>query len=194
MSSWGASTSDESKPKYLTDVEKRDCFANNTGWTVPAGGNDNPAALRETLVTIGELSGGATGTTKLAAATISSIRLITTTLNASETGAFSAEVIYNEAVDIATPNAFGDTVQITVTNSTGGNFVLDYNDGAVTGTNRLTFTALVAAGTLVAEDDVLSIAAGNVTLAGTATIKDTGTVTDSGLAHGAAAGSVTVGA
>ena len=40
MSSWGASTSDESKPKYLTDVEKRDCFANNTGWTVPAGGND----------------------------------------------------------------------------------------------------------------------------------------------------------
>lgn len=193
MSSWGASTSDESKPKYLTDVEKRDCFANNTGWTVPAGGNDNPAALRETLVTIGELSGGATGTAKLAAATISSIRLITTTLNASETGAFSAEVIYNEAVDIAIPNALGDTVQITVTNSTGGNFVLDYNDGAVTGTNRLTFTALVTAGTLT-EDDVLSIAAGNVTLAGTATIKDTGTVTDSGLAHGAAAGSVTVGA
>ena len=193
MSSWGASTSDESKPKYLTDVEKRDCFANNTGWTVPAGGNDNPAALRETLVTIGELSGGVTGTAKLAAATISSIRLITTALNASEQGAFSAEVIYNEAVDIAIPNVLGDTMQITVTNSNGDDLVLDYNDGTVAGTNRLTFTALVVANSLL-EDAVLSIASGNVVLDGTASIKDAGTATDSGLAHGAAAGSVTVGA
>jgi hypothetical protein len=192
MSSWGASTSDESKPKYLTDVEKRDCFANNTGWTVPAGGNDNPAALRETLVTIGELSGGATGTAKLAAATISSIRLITTALGANDGGSFSAEVVYNEAVDI-TAAGLGDTVRITVTNSSGVDLVLDYTDGTVTGTNRLTFTSLVTANSL-AEDDVLSIASGNVVLAGTATIQDAGTTTDSGLAHGAAAGSVTVGA
>jgi hypothetical protein len=192
MSSWGASTSDESKPKYLTDVEKRDCFANNTGWTVPAGGNDNPAALRETLVTIGELSGGATGTAKLAAATISSIRLITTALGAADGGSFSAEVVYNEAVDI-TAAGLGDTVRITVTNTPGNDLVLDYTDGTVTGTNRLTFTSLVAANSL-SEDDVLSIASGNVVLAGTATIQDAGTSTDSGLAHGAAAGSVTVGA
>ena len=37
MSLWGASTTDESKPKYLTDEEKRDCYADSTGWTVAAG-------------------------------------------------------------------------------------------------------------------------------------------------------------
>ena len=39
MGYWGATTADESKPKYLTDVEKRDCYADSTGWTVAAGGN-----------------------------------------------------------------------------------------------------------------------------------------------------------
>ena len=28
MSSWGANTSDESKPKHLTDVEKNEVYAN----------------------------------------------------------------------------------------------------------------------------------------------------------------------
>ena len=45
MSSWGASDSDESKPKWLTDAEKKLVFANSSGWVLEAGsalsGNDN---------------------------------------------------------------------------------------------------------------------------------------------------------
>ena len=36
----------------LTKAEKAKCTADKTGWTVPAGGNDNPAADRETLVAL----------------------------------------------------------------------------------------------------------------------------------------------
>jgi len=50
MSSYGLTDNDESKPKNLTDAEKANCKADKTGWTVPAGGNDNPNADRETIV------------------------------------------------------------------------------------------------------------------------------------------------
>ena len=32
MGLWGASDSDESKPKHLTAAEKKEVFANTTGW------------------------------------------------------------------------------------------------------------------------------------------------------------------
>ena len=68
---WGATDSDESKPKNLTTVEKRDVFANNSGWVRVAGtaanGNDNANATPEVLVAIGELA------TSLGQATISSV-------------------------------------------------------------------------------------------------------------------------
>ena len=54
MSSWGATTTDEAKPKYLTDVEKRDVYATTAGWTAAAGGN--PDGAREVLVAIRNLS------------------------------------------------------------------------------------------------------------------------------------------
>ena len=182
MASWGATTADESKPKYLTDVEKRDCFADNTGWTYPAGGNNNPAAQRETLVAIGGLSGGTSTTAALAHATISSTRFITTALGAAAGGAFSAEVIYNEAVDVVTT---GGTPTMTVTNETDAarNVVLNYASG--TGTNRLTFTATVA-GNATNENDVLAVQANSVAL-NSGTIKDKGTNVDSELTHAAQA-------
>ena len=45
MSSWGATDADESKPKFLTDAEKKLVFANTSGWVLEVGsafsGNDN---------------------------------------------------------------------------------------------------------------------------------------------------------
>ena len=193
MSSWGASTTDESKPKYLTDAEKRDVYANEKGWTAPAGGNSNPAADREVLVAIGELSGGTSTTAGLARATISSIRITSTTFSAGAGGSLSVEVVYNENVAVTIPNALSDTVRLTVTNTPGADQVLEYSGGTVTSENRLTFTGLIFGGTLT-ENDVLSIAAGNVTLAGAATIQDAGTTVDSGLAHGTATDTLTVAA
>ena len=191
MGSWGATTADESKPKYLTDAEKRDCYADSTGWTVPAGGNGNPAADRETLVAIGGLAGGTSTTVRLASGTISSTRFITTALSAASGGAFSAEVIYNEEVDVDTT---GGTPTMTVTNETDAarNVVLDYTSG--TGTNRLTFTATVA-GDATNEDDVLAVQADSVAL-NDGTIKDKGTNVDSELTHAAQAATtkITVGA
>ena len=48
MSSWTV----KEKPKNLTDAEKSKVTGTEAGWTVPAGGNDNPNADREVLVTI----------------------------------------------------------------------------------------------------------------------------------------------
>ena len=171
MSSWGASTSDESKPKYLTDAEKRDCYATDRGWTIPAGGN--PDGEREVIATIGGLSGA----TQLAAGTISSTRFITTSLGAAAGGPFSVEVIYNEKVDVT------GTPLLTVTNDTPSrNVTLSYASG--TGTNRLTFTATVAADATTV-GDVLSVGADAITAAGT--IQDAGTNTDSARTHSAQA-------
>ena len=189
MGSWGATTADESKPKYLTDVEKRDCYADNTGWTVAAGGNGNAAAQRETLVAIGGLSGGASATAALAHATVSSTRFVTTTLGAAAGGAFSAEIIYNEAVDVT------GTPKMTITNETEAarNVVLDYASG--TGTNRLVFTATVAADATT-ENDILAVQANSVAQDSGSTIKDKGTAVDSTLTHAAQAATtkITVGA
>jgi len=100
MSLWGASTTDESKPKYLSDQEKRDCYATEEGWVKVTRGTGGRAGRvhEEILVAIGELSGGTAGTKKLAAGTISSTRFVTATLGAAAGGAFSAEVIFNEPV------------------------------------------------------------------------------------------------
>ena len=190
MSSWGASATDESKPKYLTDAEKRDVYANEKGWTAPAGGNSNPAADREVLVAIGGLSGA----TKLGSATVSSIRITSTTFSAGTGGSLSVEVVYNENVDVTDANGISDTIKLTVINDTPSrNQVLDYTGGTVTGKNRLTFTGIIFADTLTV-NDVLSIAAGNITLAGDATIQDAGTAVDSGLAHGAGSDTLTASA
>ena len=130
----------------------------------------------EILVAIGELSGGVSGTKKLAAGTISSVRFISTALGAADGGPFSVEVIYNEKVDVT------GTPLLTVTNETDAarNVECEYASG--TGTNRLTFTKVVAGGaTTVA--DVLAVQADAITAAGT--IKDAGTNVDSARTHSA---------
>ena len=119
MSSWGATTTDESKPKFLTTVEKRDVYATAGGWTAAAGGNDNASADREVLVAIGDLSGGTSTTAALARGTISSINWNIDAFDKSEGGTLSVTVNFNEAVDVT------GTPQLTVVNDQRANHTLD---------------------------------------------------------------------
>jgi hypothetical protein len=118
MSSWGKNSdnegSAETKPRYLTDAEKRDTYATERGWTVPAGGNDGVSGGvsqsvpdREVIVAIGDLGGMVAGVTDtLAAASISSTRFIVGVTAATDLTAGSAtqtleiEIVWNEAVTV----------------------------------------------------------------------------------------------
>ena len=191
---WGATDSDESKPKNLTTAEKRDVYATSSGWVRAAGtaltGNDNTSADPEVLVAIGELATG------LGQATVSSVRFNTTEVDASAGGTLSAVVEYNEQVTVATAAPI-----LVVTNSQAGggsaaNFSLAM-DGSLPVTNdTLTFSTTLTGGDgKQVEDDVLSIAAQNINLNG-GTIVDTIGGGNAELAisaaQGSAAGTLTV--
>ena len=191
---WGATDSDESKPKNLTTAEKRDVYATSSGWVRAAGtaltGNDNTSADPEVLVAIGELA------TSLGQATVSSVRFNTTEVDASAGGTLSAVVEYNEQVTVATAAPI-----LVVTNSQAGggsaaNFSLAM-DGSLPVTNdTLTFSTTLTGGDgKQVEDDVLSIAAQNINLNG-GTIVDTIGGGNAELAisaaQGSAAGTLTV--
>ena len=195
MSSWGASDSDESKPKYLTDAEKKLVFANSSGWVLEAGsafsGNDNTSATPEVLVAIGELA------TSLGAADITEYEFITTAFDKSDGGNIDVRVRFNEAVDV---NVSGGTTFLAVTNGNQGTgsgrgpHNLAYASG--TGTNELVFSLTIAAGNAATNaDDVLSIGANPMNL-NSGTIKDAGTSTNSTITSaasiGTAAGTITV--
>jgi hypothetical protein len=196
MPLWGATDSDESKPKNLTTAEKKEVFANASGWVREAGsalsGNDNTDADPEVLVAIGELS------TSIGAADITEVEMVTTTADKSEGFTISVRVRYNEPVDVVTT---GGTPTLAVTNSNDGTgsgrgpHSLSYASG--TGTNELIFSlAIAAANAATNADDVLSVGAQTIAL-NSGTIKDaSGTASDAALAisgaQGTAAGSVTV--
>jgi len=195
MSLWGATDSDESKPKNLTTAEKKQVFANSSGWVLEAGsslsGNDNTSATPEVLVAIGEL------TTSIGAADITEIEWITTTADKSAGFSLSVRARFNEAVDV---NVSGGTPYLAVTNGNQGTgsgrgpHNLPYASG--TGTNELVFTlAIAAANAATNADDVLSIGANAMNL-NSGTIKDAGTNTASTITSaasiGTAAGTVTV--
>ena len=185
MSSWGASTTDESKPKYLTTEEKKDVYATNKGWTQPAQGISAAriaaGAEREVLVAIGDLSGA----TKLGSATISSVNLVTATFDKSDGGTVRAVVNYNEEVDVT------GTPRVQLTNSrVGNNFNLGYTSG--TGTNRLTFTLVIPADDATTNaGDTLTIGVNALNL-NSGTIKDKGKTVVSEITHSAGTGTFTV--
>ena len=196
MPLWGATDSDESKPKNLTTAQKKQVFANASGWVLEAGsalsGNDNTDADPEVLVAIGELS------TSIGAADITEVEMVTTTADKSEGFTISVRVRYNEPVDVVTT---GGTPTLAVTNSNAGSgsgrgpHSLSYASG--TGTNELIFSlAIAAANAATNADDVLTVGAQTIAL-NSGTIKDaSGTASDAALvisgAVGTAAGSVTV--
>ena len=194
MPLWGNSDADESKPKWLTDAEKKEVFANTSGWVVEAGstmtGNDNTSAQPEILVAIGNL------TTNIGAADVTEVEWITTEADKSAGFTLSIRVRYNEAVTVTGNPTLAVTNGNQGTGSGRGPHTLVYASG--TGSNELVFNlAIAAANAATAADDVLVIGAQNILKPGGATIKDTaGTASDSAVAisgaQGTAAGSVTV--
>ena len=191
MGLWGASDSDESKPKNLTTAEKKEVFANASGWVREAGsaltGNDNTSADPEVLVAIGGLAVSSIG-----AADITEIEFVTTAFDKSEGGNIDMLVRFNEPVDVT------GTPQFLVTNNTSSsrNITCNYLSGS--GTNELTFRKTIAANNAATNaNDVLKVVANPVSLNG-GTIKDAGTNTastiTSAVAIGTAAGTLTVAA
>ena len=196
MPLWGATDADESKPKFLTDEQKKTCFATSSGWVLENGaltGNDNPNAAPEILVAIGDL------TTSIGSADITEIEFITTAFDKSDGGNIDVRVRFNEAVDVDTS---GGTPSLAITNGNQGTgsgrgpHAAAYSSG--TGTNEIVFRITIAAGNAATnEDDVLVIGANAISL-NSGTIKDAGTTTNSTITNieaiGTAAGSITVAA
>ena len=188
MPLWGATDSDESKPKHLTTAQKKEVFANASGWVVEAGstqsGNGNTSADPEILVAIGGLA------SSIGAADITEIEFITTAFDKSDGGTLQVRVRFNEAVDVS------GTPQLTVVNDTNSNHTLSYASG--TGTNEFVFSLTIAAGNAATDaGDVLSIGTNAMAL-NSGTVKDAGTsdnatITNSS-AIGTAAGTITVSA
>ena len=167
MPLWGKTTSDESKPKYLDNVNKNglaeDCFATEEGWVLRhyKGSDKNTARYwDEVLVSIGGLAGAGSTTEGLGAATITGVFFEQESLSQGDTG--TVVVVYNELVDVAVSNP-----TLVVTGSTTGAITATYARG--TGLNRLEFDFTVPSAT-----ETLSIGAGSITLAGSSTIKDKG--------------------
>ena len=192
MSNWGATDADESKPKYLTAAQKKEVYANASGWVVEAGstmtGNGRTGADPEVLVAMSSLQ------TNLGAADITEIEWITTAADKSAGFTLSARVRFNEEVDVT------GTPQLSVTNGNEGSgsgrgpHVLSYASG--TGSNELTFSLVIAAADAATNaDDVLSFGANPLAL-NSGTIKDKGTNTNSTITSaagiGTAAGTLTV--
>ena len=196
MALWGITDADESKPKWLTTAQKKEIYANNSGWVVEGGssqtGNDNADAQPEVLCCVGDLA------TAVGAADIGEVEWITTTADKSDGFTISVRVRYNEPVDVVTT---GGTPTLAVTNDNSGTgsgrgpHSLSYASG--TGTNELIFSlAIAAANAATNADDVLSVGAQTIAL-NSGTIKDaSGTASDAALvisgAVGTAAGTVTV--
>ena len=164
MGLWGASDTDESKPKNLTTAEKKEVFANTKGWVREAGsslsGNDNTSADEEVLVALGGLSAS------LGAADITEIEWITTTADKSEGFTLSARVRFNEPVAVVTT---GGTPTLAATNGNEGSgtgrgpHALAYASG--TGTNELVFSlAIAAANAATNADDVIVFGANPLAL------------------------------
>lgn len=187
MALWGVSDADESKPKYLSDADKKNCIAKPEGWVLKkAVGSRN---LEEILVaTVSDLAVG------IGQADITHIDWITTAADKSEGFTLSAKVIFNENVTVS------GTPQLSVTNGNEGTgsgrgpHVLSYASGSTT--NELTFSLVIAAANAATNaDDVLSFGANPLSL-NSGTIVDTAgggnaTIT-SASSIGTAAGNITV--
>ncbi len=194
MPLWGNSDSDESKPKWLTDDQKKEVYANTEGWVVEAGstmtGNDNTSAAPEILVAIGNL------TTNIGAADVTEVEWITTAADRSAGFTLSVRVRYNEAVTVTGSPTLAVTNGNQGSGSGRGPHTLVYASG--TGTNELVFSLAIAANNNATKvDDVLTIGAQNIAKPGGATMKDTSDgTTNSAVAisadQGTAAGSITV--
>ena len=177
MPLWGKTTSDESKPKWLDNVNKNskaeDCFATESGWVLRhyKGTDKNTAVANgdywdELLVAIGGLAGAGSTTEGLGAATITGVFFEQETLAQGATG--TVVVVFNELVTVT------NSPTIVVTGAGGSNATATYARGS--GLNRLEFDFTVPSAT-----QVISIGAQTIGTAGSATIKDSGQTVDADL-------------
>ena len=192
MSLWGATDSDESKPKNLTTAEKLEVSASSKGWVREAGsilsGNDNTSATPEVLVALRGLA------VKLGAADITEITFVTTAFDKSAGGNIDVLVRFNEAVDVT------GTPRVSITNGNQGSgsgrgpHLANYLSG--TGTNELTFRCTIAAANAATNASDVLVIGTNATALNGGTIKDAGTTQVSTITNaagiGTAAGSITV--
>ena len=181
MALWGISDADESKPKWLTDADKKKVYADASGWRFE---NPKSGATDEILCAVSGLA------VSIGSADITEIEFISTAFDKSEGGTLSVRVRFNEAVAVT------GTPQLTVVNDQRTNHTLSYASG--TGSNELVFSLVIgAANAATNAGDVLSIGANAMAL-NSGTVKDNGTstnatITNSG-AIGTAAGTITVAA
>ena len=177
MPLWGKTTSDESKPKWLDNVNKNskaeDCFATESGWVLRhyKGTDKNTAVANgdywdELLVAIGGLAGAGSTTEGLGAATITGVFFEQESLAQGATG--TVVVVFNELVTVT------NSPTIVVTGAGGSNATATYARGS--GLNRLEFDFTVPSAT-----QVISIGAQTIGTAGSATIKDSGQTVDADL-------------
>jgi len=203
MPLWGVEDTAAAKPQIggrAYNAEKaREIYATTQGWVQAAQGNDSATATPELLVAIRGLTtrtaadrgfGGAAH----GAADLTSINWNISTWDVSAGGTLSVTANFNEAVVVT------GTPKLVVTNGNQGSgsgrgpHNLTYASGS--GTNRLTFTLVIAAANAaIAAGDVLVIGANAVAQVGGSTIKDsvgaaTSTITNSS-GVGTAAGSIT---
>ena len=195
MALWGKSDADESKPKWLTTAQKKEVFANDSGWVVEGGsamtGNGNTNAAPEILACVGGL------TTAIGAGDVTDVEWITTTADKSDGFTLSVRVRYNEAVTVTGSPTLAVTNGNEGSGSGRGPHTLVYASGSTT--NELVFSLAIAAGNGATNaDDVLTVGAQNIAKPGGATMKDSGGdgTTDSAVAisadQGTACGSITV--
>ena len=194
MALWGITDADEAKPKWLTTAQKKEVFANSSGWVVEGGstqtGNDNADAQPEVLCCVGDLADS------IGSADITEVEWITTTADKSDGFTLSVRVRYNEPVTVTGSPTLAVTNGNEGTGSGRGPHTLVYASGSTT--NELVFSlAIAAANAATNADDVLSIGAQSIQKPGGATVKDTlATVRDAAVAIsgalGTAAGTLTV--
>ena len=194
MALWGGTDADETKPKFLTDAQKKQVYATAQGWVAEPGlsGNSNSSAQPEILVAFKNLAGtDAAPSSGLGAADITEIEFVTTAFDKSEGGNIDVLVRFNEEVTV-TGAPF-----VVITNDTPArNLQADYLSGS--GSNELTFRETIAAANAATNaGDVLSIGANAMNL-NSGTVKDKGTDDASTITNsatiGTAAGSITVAA
>ena len=197
MALWGGTDADETKPKFLTDAQKKQVYATAQGWVAEPGlsGNSNSSAQPEILVAFKNLAGtDAAPSSGLGLADITEIEFVTTSFDKSDGGNIDVLVRFNEEVTVDTS---GGTPFVVITNDTPArNLQADYLSGS--GSNELTFRETIAAANAATNaGDVLSIGANAMNL-NSGTVKDKGTDDNSTITNsstiGTAAGSITVAA
>lgn len=138
MALWGASANNEKKPEYLTDEEKRDCYATEQGWVYK-----QPDGTEEILVAIGNLE-GSNSSTGIGAPQVTEIYLTT---RESDDANVVLNVIWNEKVYVETDIPY---IQLTgnaeFTGDGKADFVISSN-----GSNETVFTYVPVAGDNVGE-------------------------------------------